>query len=226
MMSPNRPEPQKLQPPLLYLITSGATTAQTTSATKDFTNVLELVRAAVTAAIDLVQIREQSLRASVLYQLATSAAAITSGSATKLLVNDRSDIAFAAGADGVHLTTHSLGADVVRRTCGDGFLIGVSTHSLAEADMARRNGADFVVFGPVFATPSKDEYGEPAGLSNLAQVALELSPFPVLALGGLNIDSVADCIQAGAAGVAAISMFSDSERLGEIVKEIRERLSH
>jgi thiamine-phosphate pyrophosphorylase len=179
----------------------------------------------VAATIDLLQIREKNLSANVLYQLSTSAAAITKGSATKLLVNDRSDIAFAAGADGVHLTTHSLRAEVVRRTFGDEFLIGVSTHSLTEASVARRNGADFIVFGPVFETPSKGEYGEPVGLANLAQVASELSPFPVLALGGLKMDNVADCIEAGAAGVAAISMFSDPERLGDIAKNIREEFS-
>ena len=216
------PKPQSPESPLLYLITSGETTAQTTPATKDFANVLELVRAAVAAAIDLVQIREKNLSASVLYELATSAAAITRGTATKLLVNDRSDIAFAAGADGVHLTTHSLRADVVRRSFGDEFLIGVSTHSLTEAGAARHNGADFVVFGPVFETPSKGEYGAPVGLSSLAQVASELSPFPVLALGGMEMSKVGDCIQAGAAGVAAIRMFSDPERLGEIAIDIRE----
>src|ERR1700704_234261 len=90
--------------PLIYLITSGRTTARTTPATEDFLNVLQLVRMAVAARIDLVQIREKNLSARVLYQLATSAAGITKRSATKLLINDRSDIAAAAGADGVHLT--------------------------------------------------------------------------------------------------------------------------
>jgi thiamine-phosphate pyrophosphorylase len=176
----------------------------------------------VAARIDLVQIREKNLSARLLYQLSASAAAITRGSATKLLVNDRSDIAFAAGADGVHLTTHSLRADVVRHTFGDEFLIGVSTHSLAEASIARRMGADFVVFGPVFNTASKREYGEPLGLTRLAQAASELSPFPVLALGGLEMSKVAACILAGAGGIAAIRMFSEPERLAEIGKNIRE----
>jgi thiamine-phosphate pyrophosphorylase len=221
----NLPTQPRLQPPLLYLITSGKTTAQTTPATKEFANVLELVRAAVAAGIDLVQIREKNLSARVLYQLATSAAASTRTSATKLLVNDRSDIAFAAGADGVHLTTRSLPAAGVRRAFGAEFLIGVSTHSMGEADMARRGGADLVVFGPVFETSSKTEYGEPVGLSKLAQVALGLAPFPVLALGGLAVANVADCIQAGASGVAGISMFSDPQRLVEIVKDVRDRFS-
>ncbi len=221
-------KPQPLQNPdrpLLYLITSGQTTNQTTPATKDFSSVLQLVEAAVSAGIDLVQLREKNLSASVLYQLATNAAGVTRGSDTKLLVNDRADIASASGTDGVHLTTRSLPVDVVRRTFGDQFLIGVSTHSLAEANVARRNGADFVVFGPVFETPSKGEYGEPVGLSILAQVASKLAPFPVLALGGVEMSGVAACIQAGARGVAAIRMLSDPDRLSDIAKNIREIFS-
>jgi thiamine-phosphate pyrophosphorylase len=199
------------------------TTIQTTPATRDFSNVLQLIQSAVAARIDLVQIREKNLRASVLYQLSASAARITNGSATKLLVNDRSDIAVAAGADGVHLTTTSLPASAVREAFGDELLIDVSTHSLAEASLARRSGADFVVFGPVFETPAKREHGEPVGLTNLAQVSTQLSPFPVLALGGLTTDKVAGCIQAGAGGVAAITMFKDPERLVEVAREIREQ---
>jgi thiamine-phosphate pyrophosphorylase len=214
--------PLNSRKPLLYLITSGKTTARTTPATEDFSNVLHLVEAAVAAAIDLIQIREKNLSASIHYQLSARAAGITRGSATKLLVNDRSDIAASAGADGVHLTTSSLPAEVVRRTFGDEFLIGVSTHSLAEADIARRAGADFVVFGPVFETPAKEKYGEPQGLKQLETITSELAPFPVLALGGVNMSNVAECIRAGARGIAAIRMLNDPDRLGPVVNEIRE----
>lgn len=158
-----------------------------------------------------------------LYELAAKAAGVTRGSATRLLVNDRADVAAAAGADGVQLTTASMRADTVRGAFGDEFLIGVSTHSLAEASRARRDGADFVVFGPVFATASKRQYGEAQGLTNLARVSAELAPFPVLALGGVTSDNVADCVRAGAHGVAAIRMFDDPGRLGEVVNEIRGR---
>jgi len=179
----------------------------------------------VTAGVDLVQIREKNLSANVLYQLSLNAAAITRGSATRLLINDRADIAAAAGADGVHLTTASLPADVVRRTFGDEFLIGVSTHSPEEARNARRSSADFVVFGPVFETASKSQYGEPKGLKLLTQVASELAPFPVVALGGLTIANVAACIQAGAQGIAAIRMLNDPLRLDHIVSAIREEFA-
>jgi thiamine-phosphate pyrophosphorylase len=181
------------------------------------------VEAAVAVKIDLIQIREKRLTAKVLYQLSTSAAGITHGSATKLLVNDRADIAVAAAADGVHLTSQSLPAEIVRLTIGAEFLIGVSTHSLKEAAAAQLGGSDFVVFGPVFDTPSKKQYGKSVGLAGLREVTSELRPFPVLALGGVTLDNAADCIRAGAAGVAAISMLGDRVKLGETVNEIHER---
>ena len=179
------------------------------------------MHAAVVAQIDLVQIREKNLTASVLYQLASSAAGLTKGSATRLLINDRSDIAAAAGADGVHLTTSSLPTAVVRQTFGGGFLIGVSTHSMEEVRLARQSGADFAVFGPVFETASKKELVEPPGLTGLARVCSELSPFPILALGGVMIGNVAECIRAGARGVAAIRMLQRPAQLAYVADEIR-----
>jgi thiamine-phosphate pyrophosphorylase len=210
------------QKPLIYLITCGTTTGRTTPTTKDFSNVLRLIEAAVDAKVDLLQIREKRLTARVLFQLAAGAVEIARGSPTSLLVNDRSDIAAAAGVDGVHLTTRSLSPEVVRRTFGDKFLIGVSTHSLQEATAARGNGADFAVFGPVFDTSSKLQYGAPLGLEQLERVASELAPFPVLALGGVTTNKVADCIRAGTQGIAAIRMLNDPSRLSDIVSEIRE----
>jgi thiamine-phosphate pyrophosphorylase len=191
----------RLNLPITYPITSGKTTPQTISDT------LRFVRAVVEAEVVLLQIREKSLPARVLYELATRAAEITRDSKTRLLVNDRADIARAAGADGVHLTSQSLPAGVVRRTFGSEFLIGVSTHSLDEARAARDGGADFVVFGPVFETESKRGFGAPQGLDKLRQVADELRGFPVLAIGGISLENAGACFDAGASGVAAISLF-------------------
>jgi thiamine-phosphate pyrophosphorylase len=209
--------------PLIYLITSGATSVQTTPTTKDFSQLLRQVEAAVEARIELLQIREKEMRTNVLYQLVLDAAAITRGSATRLLVNDRADIASTAGADGVHLTTQSLPTEVVRRAFGPGFLLGVSTHSLEEATAASVEGADFVVFGPVFETSSKGQYGEPLGLDSLKRVASRLSPFPILALGGIDVANVTACMRAGARGIAAIRMLSDHSRLPRIVNDVREQ---
>jgi len=158
----------------------------------------------VAAEISLVQIREKALPARVLYELAMRASAITRGSATRLVVNDRFDIARAAGVDGVHLTARSLPAHLVREICGQDFLIGVSTHSLDEAQSASK-AADFVVFGPVFATGSK----QPQGLERLREVSSALPGFPVVAIGGINQDNAAQCYEAGASGVAAIRLFND-----------------
>jgi thiamine-phosphate pyrophosphorylase len=146
----------------------------------------------------------------VLYELVVRAVSITRDTKTQLLVNDRVDVARAAGADGVHLTARSLPADVVRMTCGSEFLIGVSTHSLEEAQAARAGGADFVVFGPVFETESKRAFGPPQGLSKLHAITRALDDFPVLAIGGITLDNIAACLSAGARGIAGISLFNNA----------------
>ncbi len=145
---------------------------------------------------------------------------LTRGTETRLLVNDRADIASAAGADGCHLTTHSLEASIIRRTFGPDFLIGVSAHSLAEAQAARDQRADFAVFGPVFDTPSKRAFGEPAGVDALREAARALSPFPILGLGGITSANAREVLRAGASGVAAIRLFSDLKNLDAAVSTI------
>jgi len=211
---------QLLPTPILYLITSGETTQATSKSSREFASLLALVAAAVSARIPLIQIREKNLSARMLYEFALRAAALTSGSSTRLLLNDRADIARAAGADGVHLTTRSLAPGVVRSTFGEDFLIGVSTHSLEEARSARDDGADFVVFGPVFETDSKRAYGPPLGLARLSEAASALAPFPILALGGITGENAAASLKAGARGIAAIRLFNDAHALQEIVSRL------
>ena len=201
--------PPNLPRPIIYPITSGNSTSL---------NILQLLRVAVETEVPLFQIREKSLPARVLYELTTRAVEITRGSKTRLLVNDRADIARAAGADGVHLTAHSLPADVVRSICGPEFVIGVSTHSLDEARAARDTGADFVVFGPVF---EKHGFSTPRGLDKLRQVTSELSDFPVLAIGGITLENVAACCEAGASGIAAIRLLNDVVRMPEVYERIQ-----
>jgi thiamine-phosphate pyrophosphorylase len=190
--------------PIVYPITSGKTSPE---------HILRLVRAAVDAEVPLFQIREKELSARVLFELVARAAELTRGSKTRLLVNDRSDIARAAGADGVHLTTHSLPVEVMRKTYGAEFVIGVSTHSLDDARFARSAGADFVVFGPVFETESKRVYGPPQGLNKLREVTRDLGEFPVIAIGGISLENADDCFRAGASGVAAIRLLNDAENI-------------
>jgi len=206
--------------PLLYLITNGETSGATTVRSAEFARLVALVRAATRAGVSLVQLREKNLSARVLYELAARAARFTRGTGTRLLVNDRADIARAAGADGVHLTARSLGASAVRRAFGADFLIGVSAHSSAEAREARDGGANFALYGPIFDTPSKRAYGPPLGLERLAEVARALAPFPVLAVGGVTRANFAHALASGARGVAAVRLFADAESLPEVVREM------
>jgi len=215
--------PLVLSKPIIYPITTGTTTSQTATEDPQFANILRLVEAAVAAEIPLFQIREKSLPARVLFELAVRAAKLTKGSATRLLVNDRPDIARAAAADGVHLTTNSLPAAVVRERFGPEFLIGVSAHTPHEAQAAQTGGADFVVFGPVFDTESKRVFGEPQGLKELQRISSALEDVPVLAIGGINVDNVAACFVAGASGVAAIRLFADPEQMSSIVEVIKSK---
>jgi len=201
--------PLNLPPPIIYPITSGK---------RESLDILQLVQAAVEAEVPLFQIREKSLPARELYELTSRAIEITRGSKTRLLVNDRADIARAAGADGVHLTSQSLPADVVRNVFGSEFLIGVSTHSLEEARAARNGGADFVVFGPVF---EKHGFSTPQGLDKLRKITSELGDFPVLAIGGISLENAAACLDAGASGIAAIRLLNDAARMPEVYDRIQ-----
>lgn len=180
------------------------------------------MRAAVAAQVNLVQLREKNLPARTLHELATRAVEITNDTNTRLLVNDRADLARGAGAHGVHLTSNSLSPEIIRQTFGDDFMIGVSTHSVAEARQARDAGADFAVFGPVFETTSKRQYGPPIGLDKLHEAAREVAPFPLFALGGVSLDNFADCLRAGASGIAGISLFADTTHLKSVVGAIHE----
>jgi thiamine-phosphate pyrophosphorylase len=187
---------------------------QTDTDDLEFRHSLVKVELAVHLELPLYQIREKDLPVRTLYELVSRAAKITRGTSTRLLVNDRLDVARAAGADGVHLTESSISPRIVRETCGDDFVIGASTHSLESARAARDDGADFVVFGPVFETESKRAYGPPQGLEKLREVATALEGFPVLAIGGITIDNAESCFAVGARGFAGISWFDppDSSR--------------
>jgi thiamine-phosphate pyrophosphorylase len=213
---------KNLSQPILYLITRGATAETTSRASPEFQDLLLQIKAAAAAEIDLIQIREKRLGGRVLFELAERAVEITRSSATKILVNDRADIAAAAGAHGVHLTTQSLEVAVIRKTFGNKFLIGASTHSWEEAHQAYEQSADFIVLGPIFRTRSKEQFGPPLGLEKFSGICGKLVNFPVLALGGISEGNVQECFAAGASGVAGISLFSEPESLKALAARIRE----
>lgn len=166
----------------------------------------------------LIQIREKDLSARQLTEFVRAALAVAKPHGARVLVNDRLDVALAAGADGVHLRTNSLPVEIIRGFVNRAeFLVGVSTHSLTEARAAERGGANFIVCGPVFPTISKTSYGAPLGLERFADICQRVK-IPVLALGGITLTNFAQPLARGAAGIAAISLFNNLDTLGSNIK--------
>ncbi len=189
-------------------------------------DLLALIERASAAEVDWIQIREKDLSAREM--LGLSRRAVTAaGTKTKILVNDRLDVALAAGAAGVHLGGESAPVTEVVRWCRtghtpSGFLIGASCHSLAEVLAAEGGGADYVIFGPVFATPSKLPYGAPQGIERLAEVCRS-ARIPVIAIGGITVKNADDCLGTGAAGIAAIRLFQQATDLAALVNQLRSK---
>ena len=152
--------------------------------------------------IEMVQLRERDLPVRDQLALARRVRALANPHGTKILINDRLDVALAAGLDGVHLRGDAPAPAELRAFVPAGFLFGVSCHSLD--DVRRAVTADFVVLGPVFESFSKPGYGPAIGLDTLAK-ASQIAP--VYALGGITAANSQACVDAGAAGVAAITMF-------------------
>lgn len=202
---------------IVYLITPGEATASDFDKSRDA--ILETVEHAISLGVDMIQLREKQLPAKLLFEIARDIVIAARESRTKILVNDRFDIAIAAGAHGVHLTSVSIPVEAVRAATPKEYVIGVSTHSLVSADAAKNAGADFVVLGPVFDTPGKDT---PLGLEQFRVACETLSPFRVIALGGINLENAKSVIEAGAAGVAGIGAFNEAQSLKVLCRDREE----
>ena len=198
---------------------------------------LAKIETAAAAGMDWIQLREKDLSGKDYASLAREALVRVSRPApakktsTKILVNDRLDVALATKANGVHLGENSLSVEAAKRlTHASGneqslhsdILVGVSCHSLESAQSAASAGAHYIIFGPVFATPSKAAYGSPQSLDRLAEVCRSVQ-IPVLAIGGITLENASSCFSAGASGIAAIRLFQDSTNLAETIRSIRSK---
>ena len=184
------------------------------------------VASAVSAGVDLIQIREPGLCDRALLDLVRCAVDAARGSGSLILVNDRLDVALAAGAAGVHLPGSSVPAPLMRRRLPPGFLLGRSVHSASEAArVAAGGGVDYLTMGTVYASASKPGR-VPCGLGALAAAARAVR-LPVLAIGGVTVDNMREVMNAGAAGAAAIGLFTEPgpaggfDAIGAIAAEIR-----
>ena len=190
----------------LYLITNR-------SLFESDNNFLEASEAALMGGVRALQLREKNLTDCELIELGNQLRILTSNYNAKLIMNSRADIAKIIDADGVHLTENSAHANEIKSTFPD-LIVGVSTHSLEAAQIAEAQGADYITFSPIYATPSKANYGPPQGLGLLRQVSQEVN-LPVLALGGITLHRVSECLEQGAFGVALISDIWNSSHIKE-----------
>jgi len=181
-----------------------------------------VVDQACAAGVRAVQLREKDLSGGDLHGLAVKMREVTRRTEARLFINDRADIALGVGADGVHCTESGLPVGLVRRLCPDG-LVGASSHSLERAAEAGTSGADFVLFGPIFPTPSKAKYGEPQGLEALSVVTRGVG-VPVFAIGGITPENAPLCLEKGAAGVGVISSILSAKDVPAAVESFRQSL--
>ncbi|MDH4152504.1 MAG: thiamine phosphate synthase [Nitrospira sp.] len=177
----------------------------------------ELLHQAIVAGVSAIQLRERDVPTGELQSLAQEIHALAAPRAVPLIINDRIDLVLALNVDGVHLRSDSLSVSSARRLLGPDRLIGISTHSVEEVRRANRDGADYIIFGPIFDTPSKRSFGSPLGLDLLAAVCRE-STAPIIAIGGITRDRVHDVRRAGAHGVAVISAVLMQDDVGAAVR--------
>ncbi len=174
------------------------------------------------AGVKAIQLREKNMPAGEMLGFAKSAGSENKKNRSKLIINDRLDIAILSGAAGVHSTSNGIENRYIRKFA-PGMLSGKSVHSLNEAVNAENDGYDYILFGPIYRTPSKVKYGKPQGLKKLKQVCNSVK-IPVFAVGGINPKRIRKCINAGAYGVAAIREFADTKNIRKAVKEFRKEL--
>ncbi len=186
-------------------------------------DLLWVLEGALEGGVRAVQLRERDLGGRELYLLADKLKNLCARYRASLFVNDRVDVALGIDSDGVHLGSASMPVETVRALVGEKKLIGASTHSLKDAREAEKAGADFILFGPVYFTPSKAAYGQPQGLSALKEV-VENNSLPVYAIGGVKASRIPEVKATGCRGVALISAILSAEKPRVATEELLKAL--
>lgn len=169
----------------------------------------QVVKESVAGGVDIIQLRERNLHSRGIYDLAIKLKEALKCTTARLLINDRVDVAMACGADGVHLGQNGLPVGTVRRMVGHAMVIGVSTHNLEEALKAEADGADYILFSPVFSTRCKPG-AEPKGVQALVEIRDQVD-IPVVALGGINENTLPEVTRWGVTNAAVMSALLTSE---------------
>jgi thiamine-phosphate pyrophosphorylase len=185
-------------------------------------NAVRAAEAMIKGGVDLIQLRGKKQSIDELVDLAEELHELTSRSSTPLIVNDHAEIARSVPLEGVHLGQDDDSIELARRKAGRGIVVGKSTHSLEQAHAAQGEGADYIGFGPIFATPTKPDY-EPIGLKDIKQAQLDVN-LPIFCIGGINIDNLRDVIAAGARRVAIVSGLLKAPNVAAYAREAKRLL--
>jgi thiamine-phosphate pyrophosphorylase len=184
----------------------------------------QAVRLALEGGVRAIQLREKDMHVRDLLGLARELRSLTNDFGARLFVNDRVDVAVEVGADGIHLGHASMPVDAARKVVGSGMMIGVSTHSPEEAGAAELGGADFVTYGPIYATPSKAGIGKPVGKDSIKSVKNAID-IPIFALGGIESGNVLKVMAAGADGISLISGIMAADDIRKAAKKFMDSIN-
>ncbi len=185
-------------------------------------NPVHIAEAMVKGGVDLIQLRGKEQSIDELIDLAEELHELTSRSSTPLIVNDRAEIARRVLVEGVHVGQDDYSIELARRKAGRAIVVGKSTHSLEQAHAAQREGADYIGFGPIFATPTKPDYA-PIGLSDIKRVHEEMS-LPIFCIGGIKVDNLEEIITAGGQRVAIVSGLLKAPDIAAYAREMKRML--
>lgn len=180
---------------------------------------LKVARAALDAGVHVIQLRDKQMTGRMLVEMARELKQLAERPGAVFLVNDRVDVALAAGADGVHVGQEDIPVELIRRFVPEDFIVGVSVKTVEQAVKAEADGASYVAVSPVFETPTKPDAGAGLGLESLSQIRKAVS-IPVVAIGGINRTNITDVFRAGADAAAVVSAITRADSPYQAAREL------